>query len=107
MRTVTVNVVVGLLCLVLMAPPAFAADSCGGGCPNCRDEQEQPVIQRRLAIGPVDDPYERQADAVASVCSCWSRPWTRRRAVGPCSRRTDHAFNDGRAGRYVRSVFII
>ena len=34
MRTVTVNVVVGLLCLVLMAPPAFAADSCGGGCPK-------------------------------------------------------------------------
>src|SRR5438552_7125364 len=34
MRTATVNVVAGLLCLVLMAPPGFAADSCGGGCPT-------------------------------------------------------------------------
>src|SRR5206468_68996 len=34
MRTVIVNVVAGLLFLVLMAPPAFAADSCGGGCPK-------------------------------------------------------------------------
>src|SRR5437867_619841 len=34
MRTVIVNVVAGVLCLVLMATPTFAADSCGGGCPK-------------------------------------------------------------------------
>ena len=36
MRTVAVNVVAGILCLILMAPPAFAQsfDSCGGGCPK-------------------------------------------------------------------------
>ena len=31
---------------------------CGGGCPRC-------VLQAKLAIGPVDDPLEREADHVA------------------------------------------
>ena len=34
MRTEIVNVIAGLVGAALMAPPAFAADSCGGGCPK-------------------------------------------------------------------------
>lgn len=37
------------------------ACACGGSCPRCLDD-----IQAKLLVGPVDDPYEREADHVAS-----------------------------------------
>lgn len=34
--------------------------ACGGSCPKCLDP-----VQARLRVGPVDDPYEREADRIA------------------------------------------
>ncbi len=36
----------------------------GEACTDCR--RKRPPLQTRLAIGPVDDPYEREADRVAA-----------------------------------------
>ena len=47
-RATIVTVLVGTLCLTLSAPPGFAADSCGGGCPkppsNARAVSVEPAI---------------------------------------------------------------
>lgn len=37
-----------------------SACACGGRCPSCLDK-----LQPRLRVGPVDDPYEREADRIA------------------------------------------
>lgn len=38
--------------------------ACGGSCPRCRDDTLR-KLQPKLRVGPVDDPYEREADRIA------------------------------------------
>ena len=50
---------------------AKTACGCGGRCPRCRQEtnQENPVLQKKLHIGAVNDPFELEADRIADKIS--------------------------------------
>jgi hypothetical protein len=43
--------------------------ACGGGCPTCRTG-----LQAKLAIGPVNDPLEREADHIAGLVTAPGAP---------------------------------
>ena len=48
----------------------------------------QPVVQAKLSVGPADDVYEREADAIGVVAVVErSMPWR-------CSRRRPACYND-------------
>ncbi|HEU4451751.1 MAG TPA: DUF4157 domain-containing protein [Longimicrobium sp.] len=44
----------------------------GGGCDH--EDEEKPIVQPKLAVGPVDDPLEREADQVAAAVASAAGP---------------------------------
>lgn len=49
--------------------------SCGGSCPSCAAKNEEQLhVQPALTVGPVDDPFEREADQMAAHVLGMSAP---------------------------------
>jgi len=42
-----------------------AGCACGGGCPNCAEEEPAQAIQAKLTVSTPGDPYEQEADRVS------------------------------------------
>lgn len=62
------------------------ACACGGGCPRCQATTSNPTTSN-LKIGEPDDPYEREADAVAERVMRLSDAEVRRSPAGPLLQR--------------------
>jgi hypothetical protein len=71
---------------------------CGGGCPRCKAAATSPgsrPIQAKSQLGPIDDPAEKEADAVAERVMARS-PADRVATVPPVIRRKPrHRAGDG------------
>ena len=67
----------------LVAGPVVQRDcGCGGTCASCsggRDPDEASILQPSLTVGPANDAYEREADAVADAVMRMPEPDTVRR----------------------------
>src|SRR5688572_23546730 len=68
-----------------LGPQAAGRCTCGGGCPGCL---AYAGIQPRLLVGSVDDPAEREADAVADTIADGAAP---SHPDGLTAPQTDHA----------------
>lgn len=50
---------------------AKTACGCGGRCPRCSKDADEgnPLLQKKLQVGAVNDPYEQEADRIAAKIS--------------------------------------
>ncbi len=69
------------------APPPGTAPSVAIAVEQPTSDQDPPSVQARLVIGPVDDPYEREANAVANAASTSRASAARSTRAGRNARR--------------------